>query len=118
MLKDDRILKPRLRLCPFCGESGHPELRVSGAAVFVRCNVCRAEGPWYDITEYLSDDFHALTPEEKDDEWSNATMAAQHDAMKSWNGRPWEGQYFPEELEDLERKMKQEGGALYGSSVH
>lgn len=102
----------------------------SGAAAFVRCNVCRAEGPWFDITEYLSEDFHEMKGEEHDREWINAKIAAQHNAMKAWNGRPWEGSYFPEELEDLERKAEQsnttnasnalklEGGALYGRSVH
>ena len=61
-------------------------------------------------------DFHSMTKEEQDWEWSDATRAAQHKAMKAWNGRPWEGSNFPDELEDLDRKMKQESGALYGAS--
>lgn len=117
-MKDDRILKPRLRLCPFCGEVGYPELMTSaGAAFVVRCNICRAEGPWFDICEYLPEDLHDMTFEEQDREWINAKIAAQHNAMKAWNDRPWEGSYFPEELEDLDRKMKQESGALYGSNA-
>lgn len=83
---------------------------------FVRCTVCKAEGPLFDIAEYLTDDFHEMTGAEQDQEWSDATMAAQHNAMKAWNGRPWEGSYFPDELEVLERKMKVESGALYGAS--
>ena len=115
-MKDDRIQKPRLRLCPFCGAAGAPELRISGSAAFVRCAVCKGEGPWFDVSEYLRDDFHRMNLEEQDEEWDNAAIAAQHNAMKAWNGRPWEGSYFPEELEDLDRKMKRESGALYGAS--
>ena len=115
-MKDDRILKPRLRLCPFCGSTGAPELRTSGAAAFVHCNTCRADGPVFDITDCIGDYFHSMTEEEQDLEWSNATLAAQHNAMIAWNGRPWEGSYFPDELEDLDRMMKQESDALYGAS--
>ncbi len=114
----DRILKqPRLRLCPFCGASGAPELITSGTAAFVRCNVCGAEGPRFDVAEYLSEDFYNMKGEDLDREWTKAKIAAKHNAMKAWNGRPWEGSYFPEELEDLDRKMKQESGALYGATA-
>ena len=115
-MKDDRILKPRLRLCPFCGASGAPELRTSGAVAFVHCNTCRADGPVIDIPDYIADDFHSMTREEQDREWSDATIAAQHNAMKAWNGRPWEGSYSPDELAALDRKMKLKSGALYGAS--
>ena len=116
-MKDDRIQKPRLRLCPFCGAAGDPVLRKSGVVAFVHCNTCGADGPVFDILDYISRPTStAWTGEDQDREWSDATRAAQHNAMKAWNGRPWEGSYFPEELEDLERKMKLESGALYGAS--
>lgn len=116
MIKDDRIFKPRLRLCPFCGASGMQELMSPGAVAFVRCNACLAKGPTFAIGGYLRDDFRSMTQAEQDEEWKNATIAAKHNAMIQWNRRPWEGSYFPEDLEDLERKMKQESGALYGKS--
>ncbi len=115
-MKDDRILKPRLRNCPFCGAYGAPEIRVSGSAAFVRCLACKAEGPWFDVSDYLPGDFHELSGEEQDRSWEDAKISAQHKAIIAWNGRPWEGAYFPEELEDLDRKMKLESGALYGAS--
>lgn len=105
-MKDDRILKPRLRLCPFCGASGAPELRKSGAVAFVHCNACRADGPVFGIDEYISNEFHDMCGADQDEDWRNATIAAQHDAMKAWNRRPWEGSYFPEELDDMEKRKK------------
>lgn len=55
--------------------------------------------------------------DEHDTEWNAAKIAAQIKAINAWNARPWEGAYFPEELEDLYRKMKLESGALYGSNA-
>lgn len=115
-MKDDRILKPRLRLCPFCGQMGLAELRTSGAVAFVRCARCRCDGPESQIDAYLPDDFHQLSGVEQDIAWSDATIEAQHRAMIAWNGRPWEGSYFPEELEDLEKHAKTHSAALYGKS--
>lgn len=102
-MKDDRIQKPRLRLCPFCGALGRAELRTSGAVAFVRCARCGGEGPVSQIDVYLPDDFHHLSADEQDTAWSDATIEAQHRAMIAWNGRPWEGTSFPEELDNLER---------------
>lgn len=98
----------KLRLCPFCGAAGSPQVMSSGAAAFVRCKVCRTEGPWYDICEYLPDDFHDMNGGDQDREWINATIAAKHSATIDWNRRPWEGSFFPEDLERMEEKMEQE----------
>lgn len=98
----------RLRLCPFCGAAGRPEVRRSGAIAFVRCQVCLADGPSIYVEDFISDCFHDLTPEEQDTEWNNAISAAMLEAVKGWNGRHWESNCFPEDLERMAEKMEQE----------
>lgn len=107
-MKDDRILNPRLRLCPFCGAAGMPELITSGGVAFVSCKVCKADGPVFAIGDYLRDDFHDMSASDQDMEWGDATVAAMHNAMKAWNYRPWEGSYWPADLEKIDAKMEQE----------
>ena len=119
MIKDDRILKPRLRHCPFCGDAGAPELLRIGAIAFVRCNHCKAEGPYLRLEDFLPYSFSVLTADAKNAAWDDAEKSAIDRAAIAWNLRPWEGAYYPDELEGVEalaRKLKLESSALYGRS--
>lgn len=98
----------QLRLCPFCGDGGAPAIMRSGAVCFVRCIVCRAEGPVERIDDNIRNDFHELSPEEQDAEWTRAQTQAAELAAIRWNNRAWEGNFWPEDLERMDEKMEQE----------
>lgn len=85
----------RLRLCPFCGSEA--EMLRSGSVCVVRCTCCRADGPPGDITDFIepSDD---LTDETV---WDKRTLQAEGAALRGWNGRPWVGHYYPDELDSM-----------------
>lgn len=99
----------KLRLCPFCGAGGVPVLKRSGAACFVHCNVCGSEGPTEKIFDYMpikpSDLSEAADINEL---WEEAEKHALEIAAHKWNVRPWEGNFWPEDLERMEEKMEQE----------
>ncbi len=111
MIKDDRILKPRLRLCPFCGASGAPKILRRGSVVLVKCNHCRAEGPHIFIEDFLPYDYYDLADADKSVAWDDAEKSAIDRAAIAWNSRPWEGAYYPEELEGLEQYAKHDAEA-------
>lgn len=87
----------KLRLCPFCG-SVNVRVIVSGVAC-VRCDDCGAEGPavdpyyGYEVTEDNIDELQE---------------AGRKLAASKWNLRPWEGNFWPEDLEQMDEKMEQE----------
>lgn len=90
----------RLRLCPFCGSEA--EMRHSGIVCFVHCTCCGADGP----VGYLSD---FMEPDENlaDDEvWDKLTLQAEGAALRGWNTRPWIGNYYPDEEEEMRKGFK------------
>lgn len=85
----------RLRLCPFCGSEA--EMIHSGIVCVVRCKCCGAEGPVGLITDFIEPDENLA-----DDEiWEKRTLQAEGAALRGWNTRPWIGNYYPDEEEDL-----------------
>lgn len=99
----------QLRLCPFCGQMGEPELKISGAACWVRCMVCGSEGPVESIYNYMPYCSSAI-PDNVDinDLLEEAEKSASEAAAHKWNIRAWEGNLFPDELEQMEAKYEQE----------
>lgn len=111
MVKDDRTLKTRLRLCPFCG-SDHlsTAFNYMRGIAFISCDHCYAQGPEVSEVEVIRDD-----------------VICNMDAVKRemidrsadrWNCRPPMTNVTPEELEDLEKYAKTDSAALYGASVY
>lgn len=87
----------KLRLCPFCGSENVRTF--TGGCVCVICEDCGASGPsvdpyyGYEVTE---DNIDALQEDGR-------KLAA-----SKWNLRPWEGNFWPEDLERMDEKMEQE----------
>lgn len=83
----------RTRLCPFCGGD---DFKIIGQAVFsVACKTCGATGP-------AQDAWAAYRTGMTDDEMNEMIHAAQRNAFEAWNRRPWQGNFFPDELEVTE----------------
>lgn len=96
----------RLRLCPFCGATGEPILKRSGAACFVYCNVCYAEGPLVKVFDHMPDPSETSEAENINSIWDAAEKSASEEAAHKWNFRPWEGYFTPEDLEEFERRQE------------
>lgn len=90
----------RLRLCPFCGSEA--EMIHSGIVCVVRCKCCQADGPVGLITDFIEPDENLAD----DSIWENRKLQAEGAALRGWNTRPWIGNYYPDEEEEMRKGFR------------